>query len=130
MDGWKKKCSASLTIDVNIKKVNKVNGKQWDKETPLNEFHDHASLTHTVELGIVLTWKPEFVSLDFEMEAIQAFLFCFHTLKIIGCWFHFGQCLFRKIVEIGLKTQYGDDEDLKKYIYIYYNIYINIILNV
>ena len=47
MDGWKKKCSASLTIDVNIKKVTKVNGKQWDKETPLNEFHDHASLTHT-----------------------------------------------------------------------------------
>jgi hypothetical protein len=76
-----------------------------------------------VELGIVLAWKPEYVSLDFEMGAIQAFLFCFPTIKIIGCWFHFGQCLFRKIVEIGLKTQYGDDEDLKKYIYIYYNIY-------
>ena len=73
-----------------------------------------------VELGIALAWKPEFVSLDFEIGAITSFLFCFPTIKIIGCWFHFAQCLFRKIVEIGLKTQYGNDEELKKYyIYLY-----------
>ena len=70
-------------------------------------------------IGIGLVWKPEFVSLDFEMGAIQAFLFCFPSIKIIGCWFHFSQSLFRKIVEIGLKTQYGYDEDLKKYIFLF-----------
>ena len=68
-----------------------------------------------VELGIALAWKPEFVSIDFEIGAITSFLFC--LIKIIGCWFHFAQCLFRKIVEIGLKTQYAYDEELKKYIY-------------
>ena len=33
---------------------------------------------------------------------------------IIGCWFHFGQCLFRKLVEIGLKSIYSQDTELKK----------------
>ena len=27
--------------------ITKVNGKQWDKETPLNEFHDNSCLIHT-----------------------------------------------------------------------------------
>ena len=54
-----------------------------------------------IELGLVC--KPEFVGLDFEMGAISAFLFCFPTIKIIGCWFPFAQSLFRKIVEIGQK---------------------------
>ena len=74
-------------------------------------------MIYEINKGIIalgLTWKPEFVSLDFEMGAILAFIFCFPAIKIIGCWFHFGQCLFRKILEIGLKTQYGDDEELKK----------------
>ena len=29
------------------------------------------------------------------------------------CWFHYGQCVFNKIVEIGLKKDYSDDEDLR-----------------
>jgi hypothetical protein len=47
VDRWQKKCSASLTIDVNTKKITKVNGKQWDQETPLKDFHDHSCLTHS-----------------------------------------------------------------------------------
>jgi hypothetical protein len=43
----KKKCSASLTIDVNTKKITKVNGKPWDQETPLKDFHTHSCLTHS-----------------------------------------------------------------------------------
>jgi len=39
--------------------------------------------------------------------------------------------LFRKIVEIGLKTQYAYDEELKKYIYIIiYKNYKNYNINV
>ena len=34
--------------------------------------------------------------------AIQAFIYCFPS-KILGCWFHFEHCLFRKLIELGLK---------------------------
>jgi hypothetical protein len=30
--------------------------------------------------------------------------------------FHFSQCVFRKIVEYGLKVQYGEDQDLRKWV--------------
>ena len=49
-----------------------------------------------------LEFRPKFIILDFEREAIQAFRFTFPISAIIGCWFHFGQCLFRKLAEIGL----------------------------
>ena len=64
--------------------------------------------------SVGLEWKPKFVSLDFEIGAIQAFLFCFSEITIVGCWFHYGQCIFKKIIEIGLKSEYGKDEELKK----------------
>ncbi len=57
-------------------------------------------MIYEINKGIIalgLTWKPEFVSLDFEMGAILAFIFCFPAIKTIGCWFHFGQCLFRSM---------------------------------
>ena len=38
----------------------------------------------------------------------------FNSITIIGCWFHYGQCIFKKIIEIGLKSEYGKDEELKK----------------
>jgi len=45
VDQWKKKCSASLTIDSKTQEILKVNGCSWDGETPLSEFHDHPSLS-------------------------------------------------------------------------------------
>ena len=43
----KKKCSSSLTIDSKTNKITKVNGKPWDKKTPLTIFHDHPPLSDT-----------------------------------------------------------------------------------
>ena len=51
-------------------------------------------------LEIKLEFRPEFILIDFEYAAIKAFIFCFPNAKILGCWFHFGQCLFRKLVEL------------------------------
>ena len=62
--------------------------------------------------NIGLTFLPAFVSLDFEIGAILAFEYCFPGIQIIGCWFHFAQCLFKKIVLLGLKKEYGEDEDV------------------
>jgi len=46
-------------------------------------------------------------------NAIKAFKLEFPFVKFLGCWFHFGQCLHRKLVELGFKTQYSSDEELK-----------------
>ena len=32
---------------------------------------------------------------------------------MIGCFFHFGLCLYRKIVEAGLKAQYESNQILR-----------------
>ena len=66
-------------------------------------------------MEIKLEFRPEFILIDFEYAAIKAFIFCFPNAKILGCWFHFGQCLFRKLVELCFKVAYGEDEDLKSW---------------
>ena len=60
-----------------------------------------------------LRFNPKFVCLDFELGAIHAFEHCFPGIFIIGCWFHYAQCVYRKIKEIGLKKQYGEDLELR-----------------
>ncbi len=35
-----------------------------------------------------LPFTPRYVSLDFELGAILAFIHCFPGIFIIGCWFH------------------------------------------
>ena len=34
---------------------------------------------------------------------------------LIGCFFHFGQCLFRNFCDFGLKACYSKDEEFKKW---------------
>ena len=60
--------------------------------------------------------KPAILKIDFELAVIGAFKYHFPTIEVSGCFFHFGQSLFRKIVEIGLKKQYQEDDDLKKFV--------------
>ena len=58
--------------------------------------------------------KANFICLDFEKGAINAFKLHFPAATIIGCWFHYAQCLFRELCAKGLKKQYGEDDELKK----------------
>ena len=62
-----------------------------------------------------LEFKPPRIIIDFEQGAFSAFKFFFKDSHILGCFFHFGQCLFRKLVELGLKKAYGEDEALQKW---------------
>jgi hypothetical protein len=64
-------------------------------------------------LGLGLEFRPSEILLDFEAAAIESLRFAFPTAILIGCFFHFGQCLFRKLCDVGLREHYGKDEKLK-----------------
>ena len=47
------------------------------------------------------------ILVDFEMASINALRDHFPNADIQGCLFHFGQCLWRKIQELGLRAWYN-----------------------
>lgn len=60
-------------------------------------------------------WKPNLIKIDFEVAAINALRSVNRTTKISGCNFHFMQCLWRKIQEIGLAREYRENEEIKRF---------------
>ena len=67
-------------------------------------------------LKIKLKLEPKEVLTDFERAAMNAYTYHYPEVKIRSCYFHFGQNIFRKIVDIGLKQQYQNDKELKKWV--------------
>ncbi len=53
---------------------------------------------------------------DFERAAINAFEYHFPNITSIGCYFHYGQSIYRKLVKYGLKTQYTTDESFQHWV--------------
>lgn len=53
--------------------------------------------------------KPKKLMIDFESGFQSAFALCFPRLKISGCLFHFGQCLWRCVQKCGLQSLYNED---------------------
>jgi hypothetical protein len=64
-------------------------------------------------LSIGLELKPEELVIDFEKGAMNAFKFNWPNIKIIGCFFHLASNFYKKICNVGLKTQYDEIEHLK-----------------
>lgn len=63
-----------------------------------------------IEYGIE-NCEPPTVMGDFEQGIINASLEVFPDAPYSGCFFHFCQSLFRKVVELGLKVQYNDPDN-------------------
>ncbi|CAF3026468.1 unnamed protein product [Rotaria sp. Silwood2] len=55
--------------------------------------------------------KPKFITIDFEKAAENAFAIVFPQCEIFGCFFHFKQCIWRNICELGLKKQFLENDD-------------------
>lgn len=55
--------------------------------------------------------NPNNVTIDFEQPFILAFKEVFPNSEIKGCFFHFQQCIWRKIQENGLQNKYAVDSD-------------------
>ena len=59
--------------------------------------------------------NPQELTIDFEHAVMNAFNYHFPRIKISICFFHFGQNIYSKFVEFGLKKQYSEDENLKSF---------------
>ncbi|KAF9411155.1 hypothetical protein HW555_010017 [Spodoptera exigua] len=56
----------------------------------------------------VKEWQPTEISMDFEVTAILAIKDLFPEVKILGCYFHFNRCLWRKAKQLGVvKSKLG-----------------------
>ena len=58
-----------------------------------------------------LNLTPVSVSLDFERSAINSVKKFFPDADVYGCFFHFGQCLWRKVQGLGLQCWYSNIEN-------------------
>jgi len=53
--------------------------------------------------------QPKAIVIDFEQAFIKSFKELYTDVKIHGCFFHFTQCLWRKLQSCGLKNRYSTD---------------------
>ena len=60
-----------------------------------------------------LNLQPTLFFGDFEEAAISSFNSVFPGIKFKGCFFHFAQALWRKIMKLGLFNEYTDKDDTK-----------------
>lgn len=59
---------------------------------------------------------PTSVMSDFEMACLNAFCKTFPRATQVGCFFHLGQCLWRKVQDHNLVNAYKTDENVRLYI--------------
>lgn len=58
-------------------------------------------------------WSPKYIKLDFEMAAVEAVRLIFPESFVSGCNYHYNQCLWRQIQNLGLTTDYRDIEEVR-----------------
>ena len=57
--------------------------------------------------------NPEKILLDFGNAAINAFTAAYPNARILGCYFHLTQSILRKVNNIGMKSDYESDDNLR-----------------
>ena len=57
--------------------------------------------------------NPAKILLDFESAGINAFRSVYLNATIMGCYFHLTQSILRKVNEIGMKSDYESDDNLR-----------------
>jgi hypothetical protein len=58
-------------------------------------------------------WSPKIIKAVFEATVISAINKVFPDSVITGCNFHFNQCLWKQIQNIGLTVEYKEDEQVR-----------------
>ena len=70
--------------------------------------------------GLIL--NPKVIAVDFEAAAIAAFRLHFPNAKISGCHFHFSTAIYKKLVELGLKTFYASNSKFKYWVRLFMSL--------
>ena len=58
--------------------------------------------------------SPSMVQIDFETGSMNAIRYAFPQAEVLGCYFHLGQSIWRKIQEQGLRNAYINGEDMRR----------------
>ena len=75
------------------------------------------SIIKEAALSLRLELNPEIVMTDFETAAMNAYQFHFPRVQLIGCFFHYGQAIYRRLKnECKLSSEYRTDNDLAKWL--------------
>lgn len=61
--------------------------------------------------NLIGVFQPESFMVDFEQSMLRAIEREFPETQVKGCFFHFGQCIWRKIQACGLKQRYENDPE-------------------
>lgn len=77
------------------------------EETYVNVFN----LIKTSLAAHSINFSPSVVQIDFKAAAYNAIRRCFPDAKIIGCYFHFGQAIWRRLQNLGLVTLYNTNSN-------------------
>ncbi|CAG7723693.1 unnamed protein product [Allacma fusca] len=78
---------------------------------PNKEYLTYRKMLEALKAKIP-AWQPRSVTTDFEAAALRAFREVFPGTIQRGCYFHFGQCIWRKIQSLGsICSKYTSDAD-------------------
>ena len=66
--------------------------------------------------NLQIQFDTQAVMADFELALVQSLEIQFPSAVIHGCFFHFSQCLWRKVQSLGLSDQYKNDAVIRSFI--------------
>ncbi|XP_069136696.1 uncharacterized protein [Argopecten irradians] len=72
------------------------------------------SLLKTAMHDCQLQLSPTTVFADFEIALHNAMRHVFPGVSMKGCFFHYTQCIWRKVQQTGLQTAYRENDDIRK----------------
>ena len=73
-------------------------------------------LAEKVQLAFGINLAPTTIVSDFELGILQAAKAVFPAVVTKGCYFHFCQALLRKLQQLGLQTQYQEDQEVSSFV--------------
>lgn len=78
------------------------------EETYRRVFDKIKEITHSV--------KPLSIMSDFEKACQNAIRSSYPESQLVGCLFHLGQCMWRKVQDLNLTDSYRDDENFRMHV--------------
>jgi len=55
-------------------------------------------------------------NIDFEKGAIASFQEIFQTIEVKGCQFHYGQCIWRTVQDLGFASEYRTHQEVRSWV--------------